>query len=222
LSTGTSPDKAIHSVRTLGGAFALFLGLISCDGGDVAGDASRPAPADESPDPLIIAMPGAAPSAADVGMPEVAPAADRVAAVADAAVVEEQLSLCTKGIEFLQERLDGFDGAAGERNVIRSGLDTALIAQEAANPEACLGAFLDPFALLGYGFAPHLPEPVPCVRGINGAIRMLDGIDDNARAQAQLSLDTAVVALESGDFHACLIALGDALRTLKEAQEAGG
>ena len=221
MSTGMPPDKATRGLWTLGGALSLFLVLISCDGGDVAGDASRPAPADESPVPLIIAMPGAAPSAADEGIPEAALAVDRVAAVAAAAVVEEQLSLCAKGIEFLQEGLDGFDGAAGERDVIRSGLDTALNAQEVADPEVCLGALSDPFAVLGYGFAPHPPEPVPCVRGINGAIRMLEGIDDNARAQAQLSLDTAIAAIESGDFHACLIALESALWTLKEAQDAG-
>ena len=65
------------------------------------------------------------------------------------------------------------------------------------------------------------PEFVPCVRGIDGAIRMLSGIDDG-EARAQLYLDTAVAALETGDFYACLVAVGDALQIIKEAQEVGG
>jgi len=199
----------------LGGALALVLGLAACDGGE-SNDAALPAAVGEDAAPVAAAAPVI--PAPDLG----APVADRVAAVVGAVEEADQTNQCARGIKFLQEQLDGFDGPAAERDVIRTGLNTALAAFEAADTQTCLDAFADPLAVLGYVITAGTPETVPCTRGIDGAILMLDEIGGGERMEVQAFLEIAVAALERGDYYTCLIALGEALYIVKEALDAGG
>ncbi len=215
------PDTKVHSRRIVGAALAIALALAACDGGN--GDESQSAPVGESALPAISGALAPGPPAAAPGGSAIdrGPAADRVAAVVAAAEAAEQLSQCARGIKFLQERLDVFDGPTAEREVIRAGLNAALIAHAAAHTQTCLDAFADPLAVLGYEITPTRLEPVPCTRAIDGAILMLDEIGDNARTETQAFLDVAVAALERGDFDGCIIALSEALEIMREAQSGG-
>lgn len=211
----------VHSERIRGGALALALVLVlgACDGGD--GDASLPVPAPEPAHPAADAdAPAPAPirPRADAGAVPRGVIAERAAAAAAAVAAAQRMSLCASGIEFLDERLGDFEGPAAERDVIRAGIDSAVAARANGDVETCLGALADPFAVLGFAFAPGPPEPVPCVRGIDGTIAMLDELNDDVQAQTRAFLVTAVEALEAGDVDTCVRAVGEAQWIVRDAQ----
>lgn len=217
-------DAAPQTWRILGASLALALGLAGCDGSD-GDEASLTAPVGDDAAPVAAQTPAPGPENAAPIVPRpdlAAPAADRVAAVVEAAEEADRTSRCIRGMEFLQDQMDDFDGPATDRAVVRTGLDTAIAAFQAGDLATCMDAFSDPLAVLGYVIAAGVPEPVPCTRGIDGAILMLDGIGANARSETQAFLDIAIAALERGDYKACFFALGDALSIVIEAQLAGG
>jgi len=208
--------------------FAFLLvaaALASCDGGDGGGGDAQTQDGDLAGQPEAVAVdaaPGPEDAAPIVPRPDLAaPAADRIAAVVEAAEEADRTSQCSRGIEFLRVQLDGFDGPATDRDLVRTGLETAVAALETGDLVTCMDAFSDPLSVLGYVITPGTPEPVPCVRGIEGAIPMIAGLDGEGAA-AQLFLEAAVAALEAGDFDGCFIALGEALEIVRKALEAGG
>ncbi len=207
-----------------------MLGLVACDdGGGEQSDAAhglRPTPVPSVDEPLPPGQndqPNAAVAPA-ADRPAVAPAvaegelAERVTAAEATIVAEHRLSLCAKGIEFLVGKIAEFQGPRADRDLIRAGIDTGAAAHAIADSETCLDALTGPFAALGYGFEPGPREPVPCVRGIHGAVAMLDDLDGDTEAQTRAYLFAAVTALEAGDLDLCVRALGEALWVIRDAQ----